>query len=509
MPTMSDNKRIAKNTLLLYFRQILIMLVSLYTGRVVLNVLGVDDFGIYNVVGGIVMMFSFVTGTMATASQRFLSYDLAKDDPVRLRQTFALIVLSYVVLSLVTIALSESLGVWFLNTHMSIPAERMESANWVLQFSILSFVASIMSAPYMAVIISRERMGVYAYASIVEVVLKLAIVYLLTVVAFDKLKVYAVLMFLISVVMTTFYALYCMRKFPESRYSYFFDKSRFKELYSFATWNVVGAIANVLRSQGINLLLNVFFNPAINAARGIAYYVNNALITFSNNFYTAVKPQIIKDYAREELEKMHELIFLSSRFAFYLMLVISLPILLITQPIMELWLVTPPGYTSLFVQLVVINSLIEVLSFPLVSGLQASGEIRTYQLVVSVAYMMNLPVSYVFLKLDYPPEVTMYVNISIVVACFVPRLILCRKYIGITLSMYFKNVLIRLLIVTIIAASLCVCVSNMFDYSTLSSILVSVCSILLLSMLCIYAIGLSTSERKKLEKMIIGKIRKT
>lgn len=509
MPTSSDNKRIAKNTVFLYFRQILIMLVSLYTGRVVLNVLGVDDFGIYNVVGGIVTMFSFITGTMATASQRFLSYDLAKDNPERLSQTFSLVFLTYVILSIITIVLSEGIGVWFLNTRMSIPPERMEAANWVFQFSILSFVFSIMSAPYMAVIISRERMAVYAYASIVEVVLKLVIVCLLTVIAFDKLKIYSVLMMLISLAMTAFYAIYSSRKFPESRYSYFFDKSRFKELCSFATWNVIGAIANVLRSQGINILLNVFFNPAINAARGIAYYVNNALITFSNNFYTAVKPQIIKDYARDEIDKMHKLIFLSSRFAFYLMLIISLPILLVTQPILELWLVTPPDYTALFVQLVVINSLIEVLSFPLVSGLQASGKIKTYQLVVSLAYMLNLPVSYIFLKLGYPPEVTMYVNIAIVCACFLPRLLLCRRYIGITLSAYFREVLMRLLIATIITITICKCVSALFDYDKLWPVIASICVVLLLSALSIYSVGLTQSERNMLNRSVINKIRKT
>lgn len=495
--------------MLLYFRQILIMLVSLYTGRVVLNVLGVEDFGIYNVVGGIVTIFSFITGTMATASQRFLSYDLAKGEPVRLRQTFSLVFLSYVMLSAVTIVMSESIGIWFLNTHMSIPSERMEAANWVFQFSILSFVISIMSAPYMAVIISRERMGVYAYASIVEVVLKLIVVYLLTVIAFDKLKVYSMLMMLISLSMTIFYAIYCSRKFPESRYTYFYDKPRFKELCSFATWNVIGAIANVLRSQGINILLNVFFNPAVNAARGIAYYVNNALVTFSNNFYTAVKPQIIKDYARDEKEKMHKLIFLSSRFAFYLMLIVSLPILFITQPIMELWLITPPDYTSLFVQLVVINSLIEVLSFPLVSGLQASGKIKTYQLVVSVAYMMNLPVSYIFLKLGYPPEVTMYVNISIVIVCFIPRLLLCRRYIGITLSAYFREVLMRLLVTTIITMIICKCVSGMFDYGKVWLIVVSVCVVILLSAMSVYTVGLSKSERNMLNRLIISKVRKS
>ena len=502
-----NNKRIAKNTMLLYFRQILILLVSLYTSRVLLNALGVDDYGIYNVVGSIVTMFSFITNTMATASQRFLSYDLAKNDPIRLRQTFSLVMLSYIILILIALILSEGIGVWFLNAKMNIPLDRLEAANWVLQFSIFSFVAQILAAPYMAVIISREKMDVYAYVSIVEAILKLAIIYLLVIVPIDQLKSYAALMFFCAATVTLLYGLYCKSNFPESRFVFFYDKHRFKELCSFAWWNTIGAFSNVLRSQGINILLNLFFTPAINAARGIAYQVNSAIMNFSNNFYMAVRPQIIKNYAKGELAEMHNLIFFSSRFAFYLVFVISLPILLITQPILDIWLKTPPAYTSLFVQLVVINSLLEVLSFPLVNGLQAAGKIRTYQLVVSTAYLMNLPVSYVLLKMGYPPETTMYVNIAIVVLCFIPRLLLCRKYINISLVSYLRTVLLRLFVVTVAMSFICLFVRSLFSFDSLMKVLSAICVMLVLSMVGVYVLGLSSMERLKLNSLIIGKIR--
>ena len=506
MPTTAENnKRIAKNTLLLYFRLILTMLVSLYTSRVVLNVLGVNDFGIFNVVGGIVTMFSFITGTMATASQRFLSFDLAKGDTVRLKQTFSLVMLSYIVLIVITILLSETVAVWFLNTHMNIPAERMEAANWVLQCSIFSFAAGILTAPYMAVIISRERMGVYAYASIAEAVLKLVIVYLLTVIPFDKLKVYAVLIFLVSLGITSFYRIYCKRHYPESHFEYFFDKKRMIELCSFATWNIIGAIANVLRSQGLNILLNIFFNPAINAARGIAFQVNGAITKFTNNFYTAVRPQLTKDYASNDIDELKKLALNSSRYAYFLMLVFTVPIFFETTEVLRFWLKIVPDYAVIFVQVTLFQSLLEVVAMPLTFMLQAAGKIKGIQLTVSILYLLNIPISYIFLRMGYPPTTVFYVNTVLVAISYIPRLVNCKIILNLSPIIYFRRVILNIALPTVLVVVwglLCT------EYNLLPfHVLVNVAIHLLITFLAVVFLGARSNERQLLIKFIIKKIK--
>ncbi len=449
--TSSNSKRIAKNTIALYTRQILVMLVTLYTSRVILNTLGVSDFGIYNVVGGVVTMFSFITGTMASASQRYIAYDIAKKDAARTKETFSLIMLSYMMLAMLFLLLAESVAVWFLNTKMNIPPDRMEAANWVLQFSIFSFFITIFQMPYLSMCIAKEHMNVYAYVSIAEAVLRLLVVYLLMISDYDKLKVYAVLMFLTTVVIFLLYRWYCIRKFDESHYRFYYNRKRLVELTSFAWWNMIGALANVLRSQGINILLNIFFNPVVNAARGIAFQVNNAIINFSNNFYTAVKPQIVKNYATGNMIKMHNLIISSSRLAFYLLLILSLPVYLNAEQVLRIWLKTPPEYAPLFVKLILINTLLEVFSMPLVSGLQAHGRIKPYQLTVSIVYMLNVPISYIFLRMGYAPETPMIVNIMLYLLSFPVRLWFCHQYFGLPLMIFVFDVIIR----TFLVAAFC------------------------------------------------------
>ncbi len=505
----SNNKRIAKNTIALYTRQILVMLVTLYTSRVILNTLGVSDFGIYNVVGGVVTMFSFITGTMASASQRYIAYDIAKKDAARTKETFSLIMLSYMMLALLFLLLAESVAVWFLNTKMNIPPDRMEAANWVLQFSVLSFLMTIFQMPYLSMCIAKEHMNVYAYVSIAEAVLRLLIVYLLMISDYDKLKVYAVLMFLTTVIIFSLYRGYCRRKFSESHYTLFYDKRRFIELTSFAWWNMIGALANVLRSQGINILLNIFFTPVVNAARGIAFQVNNAIINFSNNFYTAVKPQIVKNYAVGNGDKMNELIIRSSRFAYYLILLISLPIFLNTEQILTLWLKTPPEYSVLFVKIITINVLLEVFSMPLAAGMQATGNIKAYQLTISVLYLFVIPVSYLLLKLGCPPATPMIVNLAIVFLSIAPRLLLCHRHYKLSFRKYSINVIGHVFLTTIICyfagAEL---VRFLSPSSSFHSVALAVASSILVCLLIIFFIGLTRHERTYMLEIAKRKFRK-
>ena len=495
---------------MLYFRQFLIMGVSLYTSRIVLQTLGVTDFGIFNVVGGMVTMFSFLMSTMASASQRYLSYDLANGNKVKLKETFSLILLTYILLAVVTVVLIESVAVWFLNNKMTIPYDRLIAANWVLQFAVLTFVAQIFSTPYLSVIIARENMDVYAYISILDVILKLLIVFSLLAFSYDKLILYAVLMFLSSALITAIYILYCHRKFPESRFAVYYDKKRLKDMLGFAWWNMIGTISNLFRSQGINILLNMFFNPAVNAARGIAYQVNSAITGFSSNFYTAVRPQIIKAYASNENDRMKSLIFYSSRLAFYLMLVISLPILLSTQPLLALWLGNPPEFSVLFVQLILINALLEVFSLPLTTGLQATGNIKNYQIIVSGIYLLNLPVSYILLKAGMPPETPMFVNIVLVIIAILPRLWLCKKYYGLSIKDYTIDVLSK----ACIAAAACyfICkfiVLKVFVISSSLSLVLNIITMTIISIAVIYLLGLTRNDRQKINGIILQKVHKS
>ncbi len=504
----NNNKRIAKNTIALYFRQILVMLVSLYTSRVILQVLGVEDFGIYNVVGGIVAMFSFITGTLGSASQRFLAYDMANGDAVKLRQTFSLILMSYFILIVITVLLSESIAVWFLNTHMMIPLDRMYAANWVLQFSILTFCFHILQAPYMSVIIAHEKMNVYAYVSIVEVVLKLAIVYMLQIFAYDKLIAYAILMCLSSCSIYLFYYLYCRRKFTESRYLFYYDRKELKSLCSYAWWNVIGSLAIILRSQGINVLLNMFFNPAINAARGIAYQVNTAVTSFYTNFYTAVRPQIVKSYATGDNEKMLSLISNSSRYAYFLILIIILPLMFYAQDILAIWLKTPPELTDIFMQTVLVSALIETLSMPLVSGMQAANKIKEIQLTVSMLYLLNIPVSYILLRMGLPAITPMYVNIALILIAFVPRLWLAHSILGLSLRRYAGDVLLSIFYVSIVSVIICYIIYQIIPNDNIINVLIAAILMLSITLFVVSLLGMTKKERNIVISTIKNKLNK-
>ena len=324
----SNNKRIARNTAMLYIRMLLIMGVTLYTTRIVLRILGVEDFGIYNVVGGVITMASFLSASMSSAIQRFLSFELGKNNLIQLQRVFSISINLHLIVAIAIFILAETLGLWFINTQLAIPPERLIAANWVYQFSIFAFIVNIISVPYNAVILAYEKMNIFAYIGIVEVLLKLTAAFALNWFGFDKLALYAIFIFIISLIVRIFYGIYVKRNIQDCTYSFFWDKKLFNTLLNFAGWNLWGNIAFVTYNQGINILLNIFFGPAINAARAIAYQVNSALNSFVANFQLALKPQIIKSYAIGDNSYMHSLIFSGAKYSFFLMILLFALIIL-------------------------------------------------------------------------------------------------------------------------------------------------------------------------------------
>lgn len=493
--TTENNKRIAKNTLLLYFRMLFLMAVSLYTSRVVLNALGVEDFGIYNVVGGVVAMFSVLSGSLSAAISRFITYELGKGNQENLNKIFSSAVTIQLILSGIIILLAETIGMWFLNAKMNIPEVRMEAANWVFQFSILTFAINLISIPYNASIIAHEKMSAFAYISILEAVGKLTIAYLITIAPIDKLIFYAILMCVVALVVRFTYGNYCKRHFSECTYHFVWDKQLLKQMFGFAGWNFIGASSAVLRDQGGNVVINLFCGPAVNAARGIASQVNNAVNQFVVNFMTALNPQITKSYAAGNKEYMMTLIFQGARLSFYMLLLLSLPILVNTHYILVLWLKIVPEHAVFFVQLILIFALSESISQPLITAMLAIGKIRNYQIIVGGLQMMNLPISYILLRLGYFPEVVIVIAICISQCCLAARLILLRGMIGLSITKYLKNVYLNIIIVSIIAVILPLISAYYIKESFINFILISLIAIIC-TLSSIYFIGCNNQERE-------------
>lgn len=496
-----SNKRIAKNTAMLYFRMLLTMAVSLYTSRIVLNTLGVEDFGIYNVVGGFVTMFGFLNSAMASATQRFLSFEIGRKDLIQLRNVFSMSVNIHFIIAFVILLLAETIGLWFVNTQLTIPPERMIAAQWVYQFSILALMVNIVSVPYNAIIIAHERMNVFAWVSILEVSLKLLIVFMLVWFGFDKLKLYAVLVFGVALVIRLIYGFYCSYNFRESKFRYYWDKPLFKTLINYAGWNLWGSIAGILYGQGVNILLNIFFGPIVNAARGIAYQVRGAVNQFVFNFQMAMRPQIIKSYASNDLKYMHQLIYQGAKYSFFLLLALSLPILLETEIILKLWLKIVPEYTVIFTQLIIINILIDSISGPLMTAAQASGKIKLYQGVVGGLLMLNLPISYLFLKLGHQPEVTLYISIIMSIVALIVRLKIVSQLVNLSITDYIKNVIFPIIPVIILSFIIPYVIINLITENFIRLLITGFSSITC-TFITIYLFGLRKDEKEFLKKKI-------
>ncbi len=501
--TSENNKRIAKNTLLLYFRMLLIMVVNLYTSRVVLNALGAEDYGIYNVVGGVVAMFSVLSGSLSAAISRFITFELGRKDFNKLKNVFSSAVSIQVGLALIIIILAETIGLWFLNNKMVIPIERIEAANWTYQFSILTFAINLISVPYNAAIIAHEKMSAFAYISILEVIGKLVVALSIVIIPIDKLIYYGLLLAIIAIIVRLVYGYYCKKNFDECTYHFIFDKALFKEMFGFAGWNFIGASSAVLRDQGGNIIINLFCGPVVNAARGIAIQVSHAVQGFVTNFMTALNPQITKSYASGDYHYMMTLINQGARLSYYILLIISLPIIINVSYILTLWLGTVPEHTASFVQLVLIFAMSESLATPLVTAMLATGSIRNYQLVVGGLQMMNLPISYVLLKMGCIPETVLIVAIAISVCCEMARLYMLRKMIHLSIRSFLNKVYFNVIGVSVISAIIPYFIKQTMDENFLSFVVVSMVSVLC-TILTIYYIGCNSEERMFVQTKVIA-----
>ena len=499
--TSVNNKRIAKNTLLLYVRTLFIMLVTLYTSRVVLNTLGVTDYGIYNVVGGVVMMFSVISSSLSSSISRFITYELGHGNFEKLKRIFSTSVNIQIGISVLILVLAEIFGVWFLNAKMNIPAERLTAANWVLQCSLLSFIINLISVPYNACIIAHERMSAFAYISILEAVLKLAVVYMLLVSSYDKLATYAVLLVAVALIIRMAYSLYCRRHFEESRYKFVYDKPLVKEMTGFAGWNFFGSSAYMLNTQGVDMLINIFFGVMLNAARGIATQVQNAVMQFVNNFTIAVNPQITKSYAAGEMEYMYKLVCRGARFSYFLLFLFVVPIVCEADYILRLWLKIVPEHAPTFLRLTLFGSLMMLLGNSMLTAISATGNIRRYQLWVTIVGCLVFPLTWIAFKLGSPPETTYVIFIVIYFLLVFVRLYIAKGLLNFPVRLYMTDVMLRISMVSAISFILPLLVICNMEEGFFRLCLTCIVS-LLSTALTIWVLGLQKSERRKIANKI-------
>lgn len=481
----------------------LTMGVSLYTSRIVLNALGIVDFGIYNVVGGIIIMFSFLNNALTGATQRFLTFELGKNNISGFKNVFSLSISSYIIISLLIIVLSETIGVWFLNQKMNISDDRINAANWVFQLSIVAFIINIIRTPYNAAIIAHERMSFYAGVSIVEVFLKLVIVFLLIFINYDKLILYSLLTAGVGIIISFIYYYYCRVNFKECKYEYYWDKKLFIKLTSFSVWSMFGNLSVIATTQGVNILMNIFFGVIVNSAMGIANQVSSSVNQFVGNFQIAFNPQITKYYANNEFDNLFLLVFRTAKLSFFLLFLITLPVLLDTDTLLTIWLKIPPDNSIQFTRLMILSLLIETISGPLWMIVQSTGKIKKYQLIISSILFFNIILSYIFFYLGYNVNYSLYIRIIVSILLLIARLLLLVNMINFPSVKFFSEVIVPSIIVTFISIPVPFLISLFTEgitglfYVCLSSIISCIISI--------YFMGINKNERNYLKNVIIKK----
>lgn len=502
--TSSNNRRIAKNTLLLYFRMLLLMIISLFTSRVIFSELGASDFGLYNVVAGFVIMLTFLNGAMGNATQRFLAFELVRNDIIALRTVFGQIQILHIGIAVIIVLLGETLGLWFVNSILNIPSDRLFAANIVYQCSLLSTVFTVISVPYNSMIIAHENMKFFAVISLLEGGLKVVACLLLFLSSSDKLIVYAVCLACISILIRIIYWKYCSR-YEEANFQFSLDISKLKEIGTFAVWSLCGSVSTLSNMQGINILINLFFSTVVNAARGIAYQVDSIVRNFVSNFQTAINPQIVKCYSVGDFRKMHSLLFLGSKMSFFILFILSMPIMFNLPYLLKLWLRNYPNDTIIFTQLVLVDSLIVSLSGVLSISAQATGRIKHYQLTMGGILLLNLPIAYFLFKAGMPPYSVLVVSIIIETVLLFLRLLFLHKMIYLNVWHYWVNVLSPILLTAICSIPICYFYHSIYYGEDILHLLISCIIYCIIIALAIFYVGLKSNERGRIIKLVKDK----
>ena len=508
MGQVNNSKRIAKNTMYLYARMFLVMTISLITVRVLLQTLGVEDYGTYNAVAGFVSSLVFISSVLSAASQRFFSFYIGKNDKALLQKAFAMIILTYLIVIVIIMIVAETAGLWFVFNKMTMPIGRESAVMCVFQMALLTCTFSLISTPFQALIISHEEMNIYASISIIEVILKLGIIFILPLFSLDKLALYAVLHCMVFAGMCTAYITISHRRYKEARFILNWDKAMFKDIFSYSSWSLFGSLAGMCNTQGVNMLLNVFYGPIANAAYAISAQISAAVNQFSSNFYTAVRPALIKSYASKDFNYMNKLFMLSNKVLFILMLLLILPIYVITEPLVKLWLGNVEQYMVEFTRLSLVYTFILCLSNPITTIIQAANKVKLYHGIVDTFTLFSLPVIYFLFKNGVSPIYAYITTIIVFALAHIMRLVVLRKTIEFSSKRYFQKF--------IIPSSLAIVLSSTFVYplsyiswnnifceiiiSTLIAIIIAV----VISSLCV----LNNEERLMILELIKNKIKK-
>lgn len=490
----SNGRRIAKNVFFLYIRMVVSMIISLYTSRVILNVLGIEDYGIYTIVGGVVILFTFISSSMNAATQRYLNVAMGKNEEGYVEKVFSNSLGVYMLLCLLILCITEIVGLWFLENKLNIPYSRISAAKFVFHISVLTFGINFLRTPYNAVVIANERMSFYAYSSLVESGLKLVIVWILSLFVYDKLKLYAILVLLVAILILIWYYCYIRMHFHSYRYSKRFDRKLIKEMMSFSGWNLLGGIADVGMSQGTNMILNIFYGVSLNAALGLTNQVKSVIFSFIANLQLAANPQIVKSYTRGDTVYFRKLFFSISKYSFYLILLVALPLLFNVDYVLNLWLVNPPPYMSNFLILVVVLLMLDSFHGPLWTTMQANGNLKQYQIVISSLLLLNIPLIYITLKMGFHPDSIIIVQIVINIIVLIVRLLYAKIRCGISIYQYIANVLRPVLVVSVAVIPLISCIAHNLANGLLKLVLVVLATIVIV-VSSVYILGINRQER--------------
>ena len=504
----SNSKRLAKNTVVLYFRMAFIILINLYMSRVILDTLGVEDYGIYNVVGGFVTMFSILSASLSNAISRFITFELGRGDLERQKQVFSTSVTVLIILSVVIAILLELIGLWFLNNKMQLPADRLTAAHWTLQCSIFTFVLNLISVPYNGCIIAHEHMTAFAYISILDVLLKLGSVFFLYFALGDELIIYSLLIAFSALIVRLVYGVYCNIHFKECKFKFLWDKPLIRKMLSMASWNMLGAGGGILNDQGTNVAMNVFFGVTVNAARGIASQVNSAVQQFAASFITALNPQITKSYAQGDFQGMQSLIHRGIKFSYFLMLIISIPIIIEAPFILDLWLPVVPDYTILFVRLTIVIALVTASGHIFFTAIMATGDIKKYQIVIGCLSVTIFIITLLLFYLGFPPYYAYIVHLIIDIVVLIARMVLVNQKVDIDIKGLLVNVFPTMIVVTLCSTVAPVLLYVILNNSTsLYAVSIVIFSSLVCTAISVYFLGLNLSEKTFLKSIILSKIK--